>query len=209
MTANKILLRSELLHQWRFSSPCVKMSCYCDKSLRQNIYFNWEKKWICSSLERYLVLSHSCQKKCLLVLLLLLPLGNKALVKRFASLQFLNLRKSVGLLGRVISPSQGRYRKQTKNKHKQISMPWLGFEPAVPVFERAKTIHASGRAATVIGQKVCSRYITGMEKQWMRMKFWLNNSRNRDHMGEVSVNWRIILKWLKDTRPEHVNWTAI
>jgi hypothetical protein len=29
-------------------------------------------------------------------------------------------------------------------------MPWVGFEPMIPVFERAKTVHASGRAATVI-----------------------------------------------------------
>jgi hypothetical protein len=30
-------------------------------------------------------------------------------------------------------------------------MPRLGFEPATPVFERAKTVHALDRAATVIG----------------------------------------------------------
>jgi hypothetical protein len=30
-------------------------------------------------------------------------------------------------------------------------MPWVGFEPTIPVFERAKTVHASDRAATVIG----------------------------------------------------------
>jgi hypothetical protein len=31
-------------------------------------------------------------------------------------------------------------------------MPWLGFEPTIPVFERAKTVHALDRAATVIGK---------------------------------------------------------
>jgi hypothetical protein len=36
-------------------------------------------------------------------------LEHRASVKRFVSLQFLNLRQSVGLLGRGISPSQGRY----------------------------------------------------------------------------------------------------
>jgi hypothetical protein len=41
-------------------------------------------------------------------------LEHKASVKRFVSLQFLNLRHSVGHLGRVISPSQGRYLKQTE-----------------------------------------------------------------------------------------------
>jgi hypothetical protein len=30
-------------------------------------------------------------------------------------------------------------------------MPRLGFDPTIPVFERAKTVHALDRAATVIG----------------------------------------------------------
>jgi hypothetical protein len=30
-------------------------------------------------------------------------------------------------------------------------MPWVGFEPTIPVFERAKTLHALDRAAIVIG----------------------------------------------------------
>jgi hypothetical protein len=30
-------------------------------------------------------------------------------------------------------------------------MPRVGIEPTIPVFERAKTVHASGRTATVIG----------------------------------------------------------
>jgi hypothetical protein len=36
-------------------------------------------------------------------------LNHRASVKRFVSLQILDLRKSVGLLGWGISPSQGRY----------------------------------------------------------------------------------------------------
>jgi hypothetical protein len=43
----------------------------------------------------------------------LLPLEHRASVKLFFSLQFLNLRQSVGRLGRGISPSQGRYLTQT------------------------------------------------------------------------------------------------
>jgi hypothetical protein len=31
-------------------------------------------------------------------------------------------------------------------------MPQVGFEPTTPVFERAKTVHALGRAASVIGR---------------------------------------------------------
>jgi hypothetical protein len=75
-------------------------------------------------------------------------LKHRASVKRFVSIQFLNLRHSVGLLGRVISPSQGRYITQTQNKHKQISMPLVGIEPTTPAFERAKTVHALYRAGS-------------------------------------------------------------
>jgi hypothetical protein len=45
-------------------------------------------------------------------------------VKRFVSLQFLNLRESVGLLGRTITPSQGRYLTQTHNKHRYPCLEW-------------------------------------------------------------------------------------
>jgi hypothetical protein len=63
--------------------------------------------------------------------------------------------QSVGLLGRGISPSQGRYlhtELHKQNKRTQTSMPQVGFEPTIPLFERAKTVHhALDRAATVIG----------------------------------------------------------
>jgi hypothetical protein len=45
-------------------------------------------------------------------------LEHRASVKRFVSLQFLNLRQSVGLLGLGIGLSQGRYLTQTQNKHR-------------------------------------------------------------------------------------------
>jgi hypothetical protein len=40
---------------------------------------------------------------------------------------------------------------QTQNKRTQTSMPWVGFKPTIPASERAKTVHASNSAATVIG----------------------------------------------------------
>jgi hypothetical protein len=43
---------------------------------------------------------------------------------------------------------------QTQNKRTQTSMPRVGFEPTIPVFERAKTVHALDRMAAVI-----SRYV--------------------------------------------------
>jgi hypothetical protein len=30
-------------------------------------------------------------------------------------------------------------------------MPWVGFEPKIPMLERAKTVHALDRATTVMG----------------------------------------------------------
>jgi hypothetical protein len=40
---------------------------------------------------------------------------------------------------------------QTQNKPTQTSMPRVGYEPTIPLFECAKTVHALGRVATVIG----------------------------------------------------------
>jgi hypothetical protein len=54
-------------------------------------------------------------------------LEHRASVKHFVSLQFLNLRQSVGLLGRGINPSQGLYlntEQHKQNKWTQTSMPW-------------------------------------------------------------------------------------
>jgi hypothetical protein len=55
------------------------------------------------------------------------------------------------LLGRGISPSQGRYlyTEQTQNKRTQTSMLRVGFEPTIPVFERVKMVHALELTVTV------------------------------------------------------------
>jgi hypothetical protein len=78
-----------------------------------------------------------------------------ASMKLSVSLQLLDLGQPVGLLGRVISPSQGLYlhtntEKRTHNTNTTL-MPRVGFEPMVPASERAKTVHALDRAATVTG----------------------------------------------------------
>jgi hypothetical protein len=41
----------------------------------------------------------------------------------------------------------------TQNKRTRTSMPRVGFEPTIPVFEEAKAVNASDGAATVIGRK--------------------------------------------------------
>jgi hypothetical protein len=52
---------------------------------------------------------------------------------------------------RVARPLPTHRTVQKKNKRTQTSMPPVGFEPTIPVFERAKTVHALDRAVTVIG----------------------------------------------------------
>jgi hypothetical protein len=72
-------------------------------------------------------------------------------VKYFVSLQFLKLYKQlVGLLGQVISPSQGHYLPEQckQNNCRQTSMPRLGFDPTAPLFEWVKTFRALDRVAT-------------------------------------------------------------
>jgi hypothetical protein len=62
--------------------------------------------------------------------------------------------KSVGLIGLGISPSQGRYlhtEQHKQNKLTETFIPWVGFEPTIPAFELAKTVHSLDRAATAIG----------------------------------------------------------
>jgi hypothetical protein len=54
----------------------------------------------------------------------------------------------------VARPPHAHRTAQTQNKHTQTYMPQVGFEPTIPVFERAKTVHALDRAATEIGNHV-------------------------------------------------------
>jgi hypothetical protein len=42
---------------------------------------------------------------------------------------------------------------QTQNKRTHTYMPRVGFEPTIPPFERAKTVHVLDRAVIVIGIK--------------------------------------------------------
>jgi hypothetical protein len=41
---------------------------------------------------------------------------------------------------------------QTQNKRTKTSVPRVGFEPTIPVFKRAKTVHALDRTVTVISK---------------------------------------------------------
>jgi hypothetical protein len=68
-------------------------------------------------------------------------LEHRAFVKRFVSLQFLIL-KTVGRTPwrgdqPVTRPLPTHRTIQTQNKRVQTSLPWVGFESTIPVFERA------------------------------------------------------------------------
>jgi hypothetical protein len=81
--------------------------------------------------------------------------------------QFLDLfTRSVGFLGRGISPSQGRYLHTGQHKHRtkrtQTSIPQVGFEPTIPVFEQAKTVRVLDRAATVVDFYFCYCFKTAI-----------------------------------------------
>jgi hypothetical protein len=70
-------------------------------------------------------------------------------------IQFRNLfSQTVGLLRRLISPSQGRYLSAGQHKqNKRIHTPNIHvlIEPTIPASERAKTVYALDHAATVTG----------------------------------------------------------
>jgi hypothetical protein len=61
-----------------------------------------------------------------------------------------NFSQIVGLFGRVISPSQGRYLKTGQHKHRinahtnQIPMPWVGFESKIRTREDISCLRLRG-----------------------------------------------------------------
>jgi hypothetical protein len=76
-----------------------------------------------------------------------------AFVKRFVSLQFLNLRHSVGLLGPVISPSQGRYLKQIQiDIHASNGI--RNHDPSVRVSEDSSCLRPRGHCDRQVEKKL-------------------------------------------------------
>jgi hypothetical protein len=64
---------------------------------------------------------------------------------------------------------------QTQYKGIQTSIPQVGFEPMIPVFERAKTVHALGRAAAVIGRVLAFilwHWSTNILSLWWWEEYW-------------------------------------
>jgi hypothetical protein len=61
----------------------------------------------------------------------------------------------------------------------------VGFEPTIPAFEKAKTVHASDRAATVIG--ILSK---------IRPKIWKPDDYLKKVLSRVLVTCRRGLDWM-------------
>jgi hypothetical protein len=97
-----------------------------------------------NSISRYSGWEHKVTAKILLSpLWLYSPIqASAASIKLSVSLQILDLGQSVGLLGRVISSSQGSACTQTqKNEHTTqtlTSISWVGYEPTVPASPRKR-----------------------------------------------------------------------
>jgi hypothetical protein len=98
----------------------------------------------------------------------------KPLCWAWPALQFRNLYYTVGSTPwtsdqPVARPLPTHSTTQTQNKRTHTSMPWVGFEPAIPAFELVKTIHALDRAATMSRMHtlwhICSKYV-GRISSW-------------------------------------------
>jgi hypothetical protein len=106
--------------------------------------------------------------------------------------------QTVGLLGRGISQSQGRYLNTGQHKHRintythQTSMHFVEFEPTNPASERAKTVHSLDHSATVTGLEIAT-----FLKLWININlsdFSINGeSVNRNYTYLTYTSWWIII----------------
>jgi hypothetical protein len=88
--------------------------------------------------------------------------GSTARFLTLAAFQFLKPIHSLydSLDGGSARREAATYRKtQTLNKRTRTPMPWVGFAPMIPVFERAKTVHALDSAAPCDWQYISSIYL--------------------------------------------------
>jgi hypothetical protein len=84
-----------------------------------------------------------------------LPMALQPFVGPWPLIQFLNLytvgRTPITRNQPVIRPLRKHRTTQKQNKRTQTSMPRVEFEPTIPAFEGARTVHALDRTVTVIG----------------------------------------------------------
>jgi hypothetical protein len=86
------------------------------------------------------------------ILLLSLGIWLSSVPVQISFSNYESYRQFIGPLEREVGQSHGRYlHSTTQDKHRQISMPRMGLEPTIPVFERTKTFCVLDREATMIG----------------------------------------------------------
>jgi hypothetical protein len=84
---------------------------------------------------------------------------------------------------------------QTQNKRRETSMPWVEFEPPIPAFQRAKTVHALDLSASANGQPLHPRCKTRMQ-MWLFCLFIVIvtdskrlqvHCRSKEHVTDLSI----------------------
>jgi hypothetical protein len=114
----------------------------------------------------------------------------------FCFLSFMAILQTVGLLRRAISSSQGLYLNTGQHKHRintythQTFIPWMGFEPTIPAFKRAKTVQALDRSATVTGLHHFTPGKIAHDSHWIRG--WVSR---RDSLVTVEIQINSCLSW--------------
>jgi hypothetical protein len=75
----------------------------------------------------------------------------------------------------------------------------VGFEPTIPMFDRAKTFHALDRAATLIGDLVLT-FIKSLRNRWCRhvehvgvMRNAMENLKGMDLLEDLDLDGRLVL----------------
>jgi predicted tellurium resistance membrane protein TerC len=58
---------------------------------------------------------------------------------------------------------------ETQNEHTQKSMAWVGFEPMITAFERAKAVHALDHVTTVIGIQSENMYVKFLRQLFAKL----------------------------------------
>jgi hypothetical protein len=145
----------------RYMKPTVRSHKLGDflRGMRKSTKSPNQKKYVQSRILTWGF--HNRKRKCcpllhhlLLLLLLLLWLYSPLLGLGcfFSSLTFYTVGRTPWTGDQSIARPLPTHRAiQIQNKRTETSMPWVGFEPTIRVFERAKTVHALYRSATVIG----------------------------------------------------------
>jgi hypothetical protein len=67
-------------------------------------------------------------------------------------------------------------------------MPWVGFEPTIPMFEQAKTVHALDRAVTVVGYSSSTAEVKlKVEKDNNEWQMYSNRERDECDLFQASI----------------------